>query len=163
MVEVLERPTTDAFSTLTPPVGSSGRSTTSQPESLVELYVEAARMKSAWYRFQRQIRQISMLPADWNSYGARPVSIQAINEAIRAVSYLSASHMPIPDAVPLPSGGVQLEWRDSVFDIEIRVDSNGFCHVSVEHIPTDTIESFDGLREVGLYQLIKHLNLKSAA
>lgn len=48
--------------------------------------------------------------ADWDGVGARPITIDAYEEARKIIATLSSS-IPMPDIIPEPSGSLAMEWR----------------------------------------------------
>jgi hypothetical protein len=72
------------------------------------------------------------LESDWDSYGAARPSANAIRTAQQVLDDLVILYarqfgenvLPFW-ASPLPSGGVQLEWRSPAFELEVEVDANG--------------------------------------
>ncbi len=78
-----------------------------------------------------EIEGYAALPADWDSYGARPISAVAIDAATallrRAALELSALGESVEpfDVAPLANGGVQLEWRRADAVLEVEVDPAG--------------------------------------
>ena len=81
---------------------------------------------------RKRISGFADLEPDWDSYGADSPSAEAIRVAqhyLDDLVELYAWHFGdrvLPFwAAPLPSGGVQLEWRAPAAELEIEVDSNG--------------------------------------
>ena len=70
-----------------------------------------------------QIRELVVLRPNWDSYGAIP--IWSIQEALRVLATVMDDETEIPWIVPLPSGGVQLEWERPPGGIEIVIDLSG--------------------------------------
>lgn len=58
---------------------------------------------------EARLAEIAALPADWDSYGARPISPVAIAETRRLLAAMCGDGLPTA-IVPLCKGGVQLEW-----------------------------------------------------
>lgn len=67
-----------------------------------------------------QMNELLALPADWNSYGAKPISPDACTEAFNILRNEEWAG-PLPTVVPTPRGGVQLEWHSKERDVEIEV------------------------------------------
>lgn len=56
---------------------------------------------------------------NWDGYGAKPVSIDSVNEAREFIS-LTPSFFPKPEVVAEPSGEIGLEWykgKDNIFAV----------------------------------------------
>lgn len=71
-----------------------------------------------------RLAEIVGLPAGWDSYGARPVSREAVEMVLDALSAVMSERSPAPWIVPLPSGGIQLHWDEGPAEIEIALDLN---------------------------------------
>lgn len=79
-----------------------------------------------------RISGFAALEPDWDSYGAERPSAEAIRTAQQVLDDLVILYarrfgekvLPFW-ASPLPSGGVQLEWRAPASELEVEVDSNG--------------------------------------
>ena len=70
-----------------------------------------------------------MLPEGWDSYGAACVDHNAIRYVLRLLLRISSANTPAPSLVPLPDGGVQIEWHTTVGDLEIEVSENGLLRI----------------------------------
>ena len=88
----------------------------------------------------RKLMQLTKLGADWDSYGAKPITPTAIDVAQRVVKRgvdrfgQLVFEQALPYAVvPSPDGGVQLEWLsgDREFDLDIAPDG-GQSYLLVE-------------------------------
>jgi hypothetical protein len=73
----------------------------------------------------RALEEIQLLPRNWDSYGSSPTDPATVREAVRLLSTVMAPSTPPPFVVPLPDGGVQLEWHAGPIDLEIEVSPNG--------------------------------------
>jgi len=69
-----------------------------------------------------RLKDIIVLPADWDSYGAHPARRENVEGALHALATVMSEESEIPWIVPLPSGGIQLEWHGDDSDIEIALD-----------------------------------------
>jgi hypothetical protein len=69
-----------------------------------------------------RLSELAALPQDWDSYGALPVARQSVEMALSALSAIMSEGAELPWIVPLPSGGLQLEWHRADSDIEIALD-----------------------------------------
>jgi hypothetical protein len=76
----------------------------------------------------RPVWALRDLPEDWDTYGSPPVSAQAIEIAIKVLCLIAAGEPPMPYAVPLSGGGVQLEWRRRDRQVEIEATPDGRIH-----------------------------------
>lgn len=65
------------------------------------------------------------LPQDWDSYGANPISLDAIALAIciilSATQQFGRECVHQVEAFPVPDGGVQLEWERPQMTLEIHI------------------------------------------
>jgi hypothetical protein len=59
------------------------------------------------------MEELAALGPDWNGYGEQAIT----PEAIATLAWISA--------VPLSSGGIQLEWHTGQFDIEVEIGPDG--------------------------------------
>jgi hypothetical protein len=78
-----------------------------------------------------RLDELARLGEDWDSYGAHPPAATAIDEALRfaaqvlEVYWSTARERALPTSIsPLPSGGVELEWRtpDRLLAIDVGPD-----------------------------------------
>jgi hypothetical protein len=73
-----------------------------------------------------QIDALANVPANWDSYGGLPVTDIALNVALRW-----ATALPLEDGFACPvnktkeGSGVQLEWHQDGWDLEISIEANG--------------------------------------
>lgn len=74
-----------------------------------------------------RLRDISLLPTDWDSYGAPPPSQNALDTALIILINLSSmdARYRLPALGATPQEGVVIEWHDNVEDLEINIDRNG--------------------------------------
>ena len=68
-----------------------------------------------------KLDELGSLKADWNSYGARPISKFARNAALQLLQEISLPSTPRPAIVPTSEGSVQLEWHTKGIDLEVCV------------------------------------------
>jgi hypothetical protein len=98
-----------------------------------------------------RLRELSELDANWDSYGAKPMTAQAATAAIELVSdLLDNCHEIDPKRfnpwmiAPLADGGVQLEWRLDSSAVEVEIDPDGKLHYLIELDNKVVAESDDG-------------------
>lgn len=53
--------------------------------------------------------EISSLPDDWDTYGAKAVKVERIEESFSVLRLVMQPNSPAPSVVPLSDGGVQFE------------------------------------------------------
>lgn len=76
-------------------------------------------LHSASARFQ----ELMQLGQNWDTYGANPIRADAAIAGIQLLSQVMGESVPEPSFVPVPSGGVQLEWHGVGRDVEVEVES----------------------------------------
>ncbi len=75
-----------------------------------------------------KIDELAELECNWDSYGAIPLTKEALSAAREAVKVVS----PLPHHVaPTGKGGVQLEWYFNSVEMELEFYPNGKCAVLV--------------------------------
>lgn len=72
----------------------------------------------------------ALLP-DWDGYGARVVDWAALRQAQVLIDWSLTSLLPVPRIVPVPTGGVQLEWTAGPVELELEVEPGGRSFVFV--------------------------------
>ena len=72
------------------------------------------------------------LPPDWDSYGGRPIAHGAVDRALDLLASIMEDSTPVPSIVPIPDGGVQMEWHLAGVDLEITLHGAGGGEVSFE-------------------------------
>ena len=87
-----------------------------------------------------QMDALVSLPADWDSYGARPPDPRLMLSAMLILSRAMGDDTPAPSVVPTSRGGVQLEWHQRGWDIEVEVSTPHRYALSVydRYLRTDT-------------------------
>jgi len=81
-----------------------------------------------------KIAAISRLQPGWDSYGAPAISAKAVEVADSLVRFLHEIGAEEPAVVPTSGGGIQLEWHQGDFDVEINVRPNGWAAISIEDV-----------------------------
>jgi hypothetical protein len=89
----------------------------------------------------QELAALTALPDNWDSYGARPVSISTASAATQLVGHLDALRLPLPKIVPLASGGVQFEW--SVHNLELELSLEPDEHMTALFDDTSSGESWE--------------------
>ncbi len=80
----------------------------------------------AWeYVVAERIVKLRCLPVGWDGYKGRPLTHANAIITASMLSVICRAGTPAPALVPLPSGGVQIEWHRGHFDLEITVYSPG--------------------------------------
>jgi hypothetical protein len=73
--------------------------------------------------YYQRLTEFAALPANWDSFGALPISSGAI-DAARRLLFRIRNVSPYTLA-PLASGGIQIEWRGHRTALEIEVGPAG--------------------------------------
>jgi len=85
------------------------------------------------------LQELLELPANWDSYGARPIRAEVVAEAVDLLHKIVQPGTPQPAVVPTARGGLQLEWHIGGIDLEIEFEQPGRFHVSYEE-PIEDVE-----------------------
>ncbi len=106
--------------------------------------VEATQLEPRWlYPVMRMLREISELQDGWDSYSAKPIRIEAAAAALRIASEILANETTPPVVVPIPDGGLQLEWHSRQSDLEIVVGPEGAASAFYRNTATADTHEFD--------------------
>lgn len=110
------QPTTSSITECSPEIGNQ--------ESCILNMVLRKRMSlsllTEFFRAHSEVNEIENLPANWDSYGASPISTDVSRNAKQALDTLLCS-LPYPDVTPNPNGTLSLEWESS----------NGFAYIEI--------------------------------
>jgi hypothetical protein len=68
-----------------------------------------------------RLNHICALPAGWDGYRGRPTRFDVAQFAVQLLRRVCKPHTPAPDIVPLPSGGLQIEWHAPNATIELTI------------------------------------------
>jgi len=99
-------------------------------QTIVAIEVEVQGILPPWWTAAlEQFQEVLNLPANWNSYGARQVTPQAVLAAIVLIDATMSFDSPTPIIVPTVQGGVQLEWHTRGVDLEVAVSPEGRYNV----------------------------------
>jgi hypothetical protein len=72
-----------------------------------------------------ELTALSRLPANWDSYGARPIDPQAALMAARFLDSVLREDSFLPKLVPTVRGNIQLEWYNDRAELEVEVGAQG--------------------------------------
>lgn len=78
-----------------------------------------------------QLASILNLQAGWDSYGADRPDDALVAHALDIFLEAATDQTPAPQVIPLPSGGIQLEWHCAGIDIEMSVERFGAADLYV--------------------------------
>jgi hypothetical protein len=73
----------------------------------------------------KRLNDLLALPADWDSYGARTISVPAATTTLQLLRSVLSVGKPIPAIIPTSYGGIQIEWHRNNADLEISVFPDG--------------------------------------
>ena len=80
------------------------------------------------------LNSLLALEENWDSYGARKVSLETALSTIVLLNSVMDDRTPPPSIVPTPSGNIQLEWHRSKIDLEVEVTPSKTYFISYEDI-----------------------------
>lgn len=81
-------------------------------------------MVHAWEQVARdRLQRLMALPTGWDGYRSSPVSPSIARFAINVLNSVMGDCTPYPSIVPVAGGGVQIEWHEGGFDIELRISA----------------------------------------
>ena len=78
---------------------------------------------------RNRLAELRTLPEDWDTYGGRSVTQEVAEYSFALLRVVMEAETRAPDLVPLPQGGLQMEWHDPNLDIEITIEEPGFASV----------------------------------
>jgi hypothetical protein len=62
---------------------------------------------------------IQSLSTNWNSYGAKTINHDLIQQSLFVLQLIMKADSPAPSVVPMADGGIQIEWHRKQQDLEI--------------------------------------------
>lgn len=71
----------------------------------------------------KEILQVAALPEDWDTYGSPSPAPRLVDTCIALVDLVD--DLPVPRVVPIPEGGIQLEWTTGERELEVAVLPEG--------------------------------------
>lgn len=78
-----------------------------------------------------KLTELGALQQDWDGYGAARVDPWAIVRARQVAEHALEHKLPTPRVLPLPNGGVQLEWGAGPVELELEIEPGGAAAVFV--------------------------------
>lgn len=131
MQRIVPSPTPGISEDTDRPINDAGRRSTDESVSIQVAPVVEPRRKAERLLVEliRRLTDLHDLDANWDSYGALPISLRA--EAVTRellVAFWNAGLIPDDpdfDLMPVPTGGLQLEWTGTNGELEIEVRSDG--------------------------------------
>jgi hypothetical protein len=68
-----------------------------------------------------KLAEVRALPTGWDGYRGIATRNDVAIFVLRLLGAIARPDTPAPSLVPLPSGGLQLEWHTDTADIELKV------------------------------------------
>ena len=81
--------------------------------------------RSEWDIAYAQLAAAAELADNWDGYGAKAMDPTAVRRMRRFLAALQRDGFPAPRLVPIPDGGLQLEWTRGATELEIELDPAG--------------------------------------
>lgn len=106
-----------------------------------------------------QLGRLGRLQANWDSYGAAPISRRAIDQMIEVLIGIMNARAPAPTMVPSPQGHLQAEWHRAGIDLEVEVIDS--THIAVDYEGPDG--PWSDVLSSDLRRLVRAINQLSAA
>ena len=115
----------------------------------------SARRTAAWLRdLVPQMLDLTRLPKSWDDRGGPPPTEGLVREIVEALGQAEIEDLSVPTAVPLPGGGIQLEWSGGEREVELAFYPGGQASAialrSSDEAPLDEqefpIEDFASIR-----------------
>ena len=105
---------------VTPPVRGSSRRASSQWSEVIPIE------RSGWFvEMATAVLRLGKLEPNWDGSGSPPVSRVAIHQALRMLQAVALQEPPLPQVLPVPGGGVQLEWHVGGRELELEFLPDG--------------------------------------
>lgn len=114
----------------------------------------------AWIRsVAAQLGYLGRLWANWDSYGAAPISRRAIDQMIEVLVGIMNARAPAPTMVPSPQGHLQAEWHKAGINLEVEVIDS--THIAVDYEGPDG--PWSEVLSSDLRRLVRAINQLSAS
>ena len=83
---------------------------------------EQSRVSPSWLgRVKQRVKELSQLPANWDSYNALALDPRIPLLAESLIEWFAVFRMPPPDVFATNDGGIQVEWHIRRVDLEIVI------------------------------------------
>jgi len=69
--------------------------------------------------------ELSLLEKNWDSYGGKPMTRLALQQAELLLRCFAAIDAVEPFVIPTSGGGIQLEWHTGGYDLEMEILDSG--------------------------------------
>ncbi len=89
-----------------------------------------ARIGAAWQaQVLQKICQFLELTNGWDSYRGQPLKLETGMFALKILNGVMRTNTPAPAVVPTADGGVQFEWHENDFDLELYIAAPYDCEL----------------------------------
>jgi hypothetical protein len=105
----------------------------------------------------KRIEDLTGLARGWDSYDARSVSAENALAAVRFLLDNAYRELSEPAIVPLPDGGIQVEWHRGGLDVEIAFSEEESGIYVEDHEHGETVERSLGEAAALLFQMRQRL------
>lgn len=75
-------------------------------------------------RLEELARDKSLRKPNWDTYGAKPLSNEAVSKARSVLGQLPNNAEATASPVPTVTGGIQIEWHVGGKDYEVEIDGD---------------------------------------
>ena len=107
-----------------------------------------------------KICELGFLSENWDSYGARTISLQNAASALSVLLEVVTENTPVPSIVPTCYGGLQAEWHIGGVDLEIEFESPQAISLSFED--ADGEEDLDNVEIATIRDRLERLRRRVA-
>lgn len=107
-----------------------------------------------------RLEAMSKLTDDWDGYGSPAPEEQTLIASLEVLSQFMPTSVAAPAVAPTTTGGVQFEWHQGGWDIEVEVFPDGRAVAWGEN--HNTQETFYGPVEESRQDLMRHLEQLTA-
>lgn len=70
---------------------------------------------------RKRLKELAALPVNWDGYGSNSIEQAVIEIAQNLLSDFAKLNMPEPKILPVPGGGIQLEWDNAGVELEVEI------------------------------------------
>lgn len=117
------------------PAPAAATTTISREGKEVSIYIRGTTILPKWFETARNaLNTIAALPSGWNSYSSREIHPDAVASAVQILLEIMGEDTALPTFVPVPNGGILLEWHTQTADLEIEVMTNGRVRADLDKV-----------------------------
>lgn len=124
LLSVPDRPRTpeNGAALTTPPATEVRFQRAGTPDVVVRFHPTAPH----WLRdIAQRLDELTDFPTGWDGHDARPMTEDAVVMMLHVLQQVATPGVPVPDMVLSPEGGLQVEWHQGGWDVEIEVRASG--------------------------------------